>query len=153
MAHRARRLAITGVVIVLSACVALLVTGSSWLATPVVPGAPAGTFIAWLALILLPLLVLLVFDRSRERTPTRVERGFRAAVRAALVLAAVWGPMSWLLAGNLRFEFIDAPRRLFTWVAFTVAVPVATIGAAVGWFLVLAAQRGRDDVNRSPDGT
>lgn len=151
--HRVRWLAIAGVAVVLSACVALLVTASPWLTTTVVPEVPAGTFIAWLALVLLPLLVLLVFEGPGAHPPTVAERGPRAAVRAALALAAVWGFVSWALAGNPRFEFVAAPGRLCVWVVFTAALPVATLAGAVGLLVSRMGRRTNADVNRSPDGS
>jgi hypothetical protein len=127
MGHRTRWLAITVVALVLSVCIALLVTGSRWLAMSVLPEVPAGTFIAWLALIL--------------RCP-------RTAVRTTLALAAVWGLVSWALAGNLRFEFVDAPLRMPVWQVFTAAIPIATLAGAVAWFLAVRARHGPGDENR-----
>ena len=148
MGHRARWLAITVVALVLAVCVALLVTGSRWLAIPVLPQAPAGTFIAWLALILLPLLVLLVFEGPGAYSPTVAERCPRTAVRTTLALAAVWGLVSWALAGNLRFEFVNAPLRMSVWQVFTAAIPIATLAGAVAWFLAVRARNGPGDENR-----
>lgn len=148
MGHRARWLAITVVVLVLSVCIALLVTGSRWLAMFVLPEAPAGTFIAWLALVLLPLLVLLVFEAPGTHSSTVAERRPRAAVRTTLALAAVWGVVSWALAGNLRFEFVDAPLRMLVWLVFTAAIPIATLTGAVAWFLAARARPGAGDENR-----
>lgn len=148
MGHRARWLAITVVVLVLSVSIALLVTGSRWLAMSVLPGAPAGTFIAWLALVLLPLLVLLWFEAPGTCSPTVAERRIRTAVRTTLALAAVWGLVSWALAGNLRFEFVDAPLRMPVWLVFTAAIPIATLAGAVAWFVAARARPGAVDENR-----
>lgn len=85
----------------------LLFTGSAILVKQVDLGFikfPAGTLITWLGLIALPSCIY--FGARRLRKPNgRFDRFLSKSLKTILILAILWVPISFLLAGNLSFSF------------------------------------------------
>jgi hypothetical protein len=92
--------------VVLLASAALLVTGSPilmWQLPGFAPW-PAGTLIAWAGLVSFPLAVYTGLGDLHP--PKRLSEWVTArALKMLLVLALAWGPISYWLAGNFRFNF------------------------------------------------
>ncbi len=85
----------------------LLTTGSSILLEPIDLGLtrfPAGTLITWLGLIALPSCIY--FGARRMREPeSKFDQFVSKSLRGILIMALLWVPISYLLAGNLSFSF------------------------------------------------
>lgn len=86
----------------------LLVTGSPILTIGI--GAnnevPLGTFITWVGLISLPATIF--FGSKELRKPnTKWNKVLAFSLKIFLILALLWIPISFLLAGNLSFSFSE----------------------------------------------
>ncbi|MGC6284226.1 MAG: hypothetical protein ACON4X_01105 [Polaribacter sp.] len=110
----------------------LFLTGSSWLTLSLhdTKYVPAGTFITWLGMIAFPTSIYFgVF--------IRVHNGFRNILKkiliGCLIMAILWIPVCYLLAGNISFSFSGKPEfqggqtamKLF-WI-FTYGIPAITL--------------------------
>lgn len=86
----------------------LLVTGSSilTLALDQNNSIPLGTFITWAGVISLPLSIYWGIKELREPTKKLnvVLAGF---LKMLIILAIIWVPISYLLAGNISFTFSE----------------------------------------------
>lgn len=84
----------------------LLVTGSSVLnlALDKEGSLPLGTLLTWLGFVALPLTIYWG-SRSMREPQKPVEKWLSRALKFAMVLAILWVPISYLLAGNLSFTF------------------------------------------------
>lgn len=86
----------------------LLVTGSPLLTLPLDEAntIPLGTFITWAGMIALPLSI---FWGARElRQPTRTFTNILSGLlKVTLILAILWVPLSYFLAGNISFSFSE----------------------------------------------
>lgn len=113
----------------------LLLTGSSWLLISLsdTQNIPTGTFITWLGLIALPSMILL--GKNRLYYPKNaIDKLFNKLMITALILAILWVPVSYLLAGNISFSFTEKAEfqggqdamRLF-WI-FTYGIPIFSLG-------------------------
>ena len=86
----------------------LLITGSPLLTLALDRGnsIPLGTFITWAGMISLPLSIY--WGAGELRNPTgALNRALSIFLRIVLVLAILWVPISYLLAGNLSFSFSE----------------------------------------------
>lgn len=90
--------------ITLVVTIILLITGSPILTAPISiePPLPAGTLITWAGMISLPLSIYLGFQPFRAG-----ERFLAFALQLLIILAVLWAPLSYLLAGNLSFSFTE----------------------------------------------
>ena len=90
--------------IILVVTIILLITGSPILTAPIsaAPPLPAGTLITWAGMISLPLSIYLGFHPFRAG-----ERFLAIALKLFIILAVLWAPLSYLLAGNLSFSFTE----------------------------------------------
>jgi len=86
----------------------LLVTGSPLLTVALdrSDSIPLGTFITWAGLIALPLTVYYGVQELRAPT-TRVNKILSLSLKSVLLLAFLWVPLSYALAGNLSFSFSE----------------------------------------------
>lgn len=94
--------------IVLIATIVLFVTQSSLLTTALDANnsIPLGTFITWAGIISLPLCIYLGFGGLRN--PEGGLYGYLSALlKGVLVLAILWMPICYLLAGNISFSFAE----------------------------------------------
>lgn len=84
----------------------LLLEGSHLLNQPLYEGSelPAGTFAAWLGISMLPLSILLGIRYVRKPISTAY-RFYNRAFTAFTLLGALWGFVSYLLAGNWTYTF------------------------------------------------
>ena len=86
----------------------LLVTGSSILTIGIGPNnkVPLGTFITWVGLISVPSTIY--FGSKELRKPnTKWNKVLAIGLKIFLILALLWIPISFLLAGNLSFSFSE----------------------------------------------
>lgn len=90
----------------------LLVTGSSLLskALDTSNSVPLGTFITWAGMISLPLTIYWSVKELRKPSKklNKILSGF---LKFIIILAILWLPLSYLLAGNLAFNFSE--KRTF----------------------------------------
>jgi len=84
----------------------LLATGSPVLTAPLDSAGrfPAGNFLTWLGMLLLPLSIYLGFFTRPVAQDPRINI-FRFGLLIALVLALLWGLVAYGLAGNWQFSF------------------------------------------------
>lgn len=86
----------------------LLITGSPLLTMPLDSSnsIPLGTFITWAGLISFPLAVYIGIEdfRKPDRTLYKILAGI---IKACFILAVLWVPGSYILAGNLSFSFSE----------------------------------------------
>ncbi|SFR52348.1 hypothetical protein SAMN04490243_2581 [Robiginitalea myxolifaciens] len=83
-----------------------LITGSSVLmiALDEAGSLPLGTLLTWLGLIAVPLAIY--WGNQSFRKPEKpAEIWFSRLLKFAIVLAILWVPLAYLLAGNLSFSF------------------------------------------------
>ena len=67
---------------------------------------PLGTFITWAGMISLPLTIYWGIKELRE--PTKKLNVFLASfLKMVIILAILWVPISYLLAGNISFSFSE----------------------------------------------
>ena len=120
----------------------LLITGSPVLTTPITtePSLPAGTLITWAGMISLPLSIYLGFHPFRAG-----ERFLAIALKLFIILAVLWAPLSYLLAGNLSFSFSEkagfqggqTAMRLFWYFNYTLATAPILLFLLFGLIRVL----------------
>jgi hypothetical protein len=107
--HRRKVLFYCSLSVALSA-IFLLATGSSLLTLPIGKQVvvPLGNLITWAGIIALPLSAY--WGMGALRTPTkRLNSILGGALKALIILAICWFPISFLLAGNLSFNFAGIP--------------------------------------------
>ena len=93
---------------------------------------PLGTFITWAGLIALPMAIY--WGTARLRKPVNVlNRILSGVLKLILILAVLWVPISYLLAGNIAFNFSETATfrggqlamKIFWWLSGSlVAEPV-----------------------------
>ena len=86
----------------------LLISGSSILIRPLSndPYIPMGTPITWLGIISLPLSIYL--GNKKFRNPSNSKSKFLSSfLKICLVLAILWAPVCYLLAGNFSNTFTE----------------------------------------------
>ena len=103
-----RRIWFFSALIVTISAIALLVTGSPLLTLGVdaADTIPLGTFITWAGLIALPLSIYWGIQALRSPTTT-LTKILSTSLKIILVLAILWVPISYLLAGSLAFTFSE----------------------------------------------
>jgi len=86
----------------------LLVSGSSLLTISLSEeyALPSGTFITWFGMMALPMSILLGIKRLHS-PENKLYKILRILVWLSLLLAFLWVPVSYLLAGNLSFSFSE----------------------------------------------
>ena len=94
--------------IVTLSTIIFLVMGSSLLmiALDDANSVPLGTFITWAGIISLPLSIYWGVKELRKPT-TKVTRIIAMLLKTILILAILWVPISYILAGNLSFSFSE----------------------------------------------
>lgn len=65
--------------------------------------------------------------------------GFRVAGRATMLLAVPWFPVSWLLAGNLGLNFLNAPGASAAYGWLRAGTVTAVIGMNLANLTLIAA--------------
>lgn len=95
--------------ILVTLCVlGLLVTGSSLLVVALDKdeSIPLGTFITWAGMISLPLAIYMGIKELRKPT-SQFYSVLSGGIKLTLLLAILWIPISYLLAGNISFSFSE----------------------------------------------
>lgn len=87
---------------------ALLITGSPLLliGLDAADTIPSGTFITWLGLVSLPLTMLWGFKTLQQPTNS-FTRTLATLLKISIALSVLWVPVSYLLAGNISFNFSE----------------------------------------------
>jgi hypothetical protein len=145
--HRRKVLFYCSLSVALSA-IFLLATGSSLLTLPIGKQVvvPLGNLITWAGIIALPLSAY--WGIGALRTPTkRLNSILGGALKALIILAICWFPISFLLAGNLSFNFAGIPSfqggpiamRLFWVLSYGLALGTILI-ISIYWVLQLLQQ-------------
>lgn len=95
--------------LILTICVIILLATSSSLLTIGLDNSnsiPMGTFVTWAGMISLPLSMF--FGIGKLRKPTgKFNRILAMLLKFILVLAILWVPLSYMLAGNISFNFSE----------------------------------------------
>ncbi len=130
-----RRLLFILALIVFIVTLILLITGSNLLLISLssTQNIPSGTFITWFGLIALPASILLGTNRLYF-PKNSLDRLFKKLILLPLILAILWVPISYLLAGNLSNTFSEKAvfqggqdaMKLF-WI-FTYSIPILSLG-------------------------
>ncbi len=96
------------VFIVLIVCAVLLMDGSEFLTRPVIKGSdfPWGTIITWFGLIALPASMYFGFNRNLYPS-TKTLKILNRINLIIIFLASIWGFVSFYLANNWAFSFIE----------------------------------------------
>ncbi|MBO6607321.1 hypothetical protein [Psychroserpens sp.] len=131
----ARRLLFILALIVFVVTLVLLVTGSKWLVISLsdTQNIPSGTFITWLGLIALPASIILGINGLYFPKNKR-DRLFKKIMLFAVILAILWVPISYLLAGNLSFSFTEKAvfqggQDAMHWFwRYTYGIPIFSLG-------------------------
>ena len=86
----------------------LLISGSPLLVKPLTENSsiPMGTFITWFGMIALPLSIYLGINKLQQAANKR-DQYFALLFKVLIVLAVLWVPISYALAGNLSFTFSE----------------------------------------------
>jgi len=86
----------------------LLATGSPLLTATLneTNGIPLGTFITWIGLLSLPTSIFLGVKQLRMPN-SRFYQFLAIILKISILLAILWVPVSYLLAGNLSFSFSE----------------------------------------------
>ncbi|AXG71333.1 hypothetical protein KORDIASMS9_03590 [Kordia sp. SMS9] len=126
----------------------LLVTGSSILTTALdsTNSVPLGTFITWIGLFSLP-MTLFLGAREMRKPSRRIYKILSVILKTITVLAILWVPISYLLAGNISFTFTEKEEfqggqeamRLF-W-RFTYGIVIGTIGTLLAYWISLIVKK------------
>ncbi len=130
-----RRLLFILALIIFIVTLVLLMTGSKWLVISLsdTKNIPSGTFITWLGLIALPTSIILGVN-SLYFPKNKRDRLFKKIMLFAVILAVIWFPVSYLLAGNISFSFTekavfqggqDAMRWFWR---YTYGIPIFSLG-------------------------
>lgn len=103
-----RRIWLLGSLLICIAAIILLVTGSSLLTTPLDKNntIPLGTFITWAGLISLPLSIYWGIKKLRK-PESRLYSYLSLILKATGILAVLWVPNCYLLAGNISYTFAE----------------------------------------------
>jgi hypothetical protein len=67
---------------------------------------PLGTFITWFGLICLPLSIYWSILEFRKPS-VKLSKSLSIVLKIVIVLALLWIPISYLLAGNISFTFTE----------------------------------------------
>lgn len=134
--------------IMLVAALSLLFTGSPWLEIGLIedPYLPLGTLTTWFGMIAIPLAIY--WCSKTFRLPERsLDHFLSKAIKAVLLLAILWGPISYLLAGNLAFNFSEVDRfqggqTAMRWFwRYSYGLPIASIAILLSYWIALLMRR------------
>ena len=100
-----QKVAVYSLVVLILIAAILLLFGHPVLSQPGPFGVPAGNIITWGALIALPLAQLLgLYNKGKRDSDPRIGIFYIGAL-GSLALSALWGVLSYGLAGNWNFNF------------------------------------------------
>lgn len=80
---------------------------------------PAGTLISWLGLFAYSLLSYFLFHSKKKSSFEKVSKDI---LLSNVTLAACWGFISALLAGNWAFAFQNSPLLFKVWIGITLII-------------------------------
>ena len=139
--------------IILIICTYLLASGSDILGKSLIKGQnlPVGTLVAWAGLVSLPLTFYAGMSKVK-RTFTSARKIFRYAIMVFVILAALWGPVSYLLAGNWSFTFEQQAgfrgsikASGYFW-KYTIIIVVLTLVFMLFYFLYMLTEKQREKI-------
>lgn len=140
-----RKLVFLSAIVVMISVILLLVSGSSFLTMALdnEESVPAGTFITWAGIISLPLAIFMGIKEMRK--PTNLFNSILSGgIKLTLILAILWVPISYLLAGNLSFSFSEKTSfqggqlamKYFWYLSFGIAI-IALAILIIYWISLL----------------
>ncbi len=129
-------------------CSYLLVTASPALEYPLGENdtVPLGSFITWAGLISLPISLYWAVRRFREPKGF-VYRSMAVALKIVIVLAFLWVPISYGLAGNMNFNFGQSEifqggqTAMSLFWGLSLGIPLGTIVLFVVHLMIVVWQR------------
>lgn len=86
----------------------LFITGSTLLTYALADGVPLGTFITWAGLIAVPTAIYYGIEELRNPS-VKVIKYLSWILKLIYFLSILWVPISYLLAGNISFNFRESP--------------------------------------------
>ncbi len=103
---------------------------------------PAGTLISWLGLFAYTLLFYYLFPSTKKTGFIKVSK---AIMLIDVLLAACWGFISALLAGNWAFSFQNSPLLFKVWIGITLIIILIPL---IVWLVFLLSGMFRN-INRN----
>ncbi|WP_167618320.1 hypothetical protein [Maribellus sediminis] len=82
-------------------------------------GLPAGTLISWAGLFI---YAFLMFGLMKGRPESSVSRSLKTILLLNVILAGIWGILSYLLAGNWSFNFTNSNFSFRFWIGITLFI-------------------------------
>ena len=138
--------------VIFIAVLTLLITGSPLLDKSMSKTAniPWGTLITWLGIISLPLSVY-VSSKTLRLPESSLESYLSNILKAILILAFLWVPICYLLAGNIAFNFSETEgfqggQTAMKWFwRYSYGIPIATLVILiVYWAIKIVAYMRRN---------
>lgn len=139
--------------IVTFSVIIILITGSSLLTTALDKSnsIPLGNFITWAGMISLPLTIY--WGIGELRKPTRkLNRVLSKSLKTTLILAILWVPISYLLAGNLSFTFSEREsfqggQTAMKWFwRLSYGIPIAGLSTLLTYWISLLFKKKKTEI-------
>lgn len=125
--HRKPLLVVLISVIVLLALIFVFKT--EWLTVAIGDNFPVGTLVSWLSAIIYAAVMIVIFSCDES---DKLKKLLLRVLKFNLFLAAVWGFISFLLAGNWAFSF-NHPKLFSVWIVYTLLIFFLPIIVFVSW--------------------
>ncbi|MDH3697928.1 MAG: hypothetical protein OEQ81_04635 [Flavobacteriaceae bacterium] len=130
-----RKLFLLGSLVIFIVALTLLFTGSPILdrSLSTTSNVPWGTWITWLGMIALPFSIYWSSKGLRE-PDTRLRKLLSNILKIIIILALLWAPICYLLAGNIAFNFSEVEgfqggQTAMKWFwRYSYGIPIVTIG-------------------------
>lgn len=132
-----KKLFIVSLILIIIFFLTVFLLKGEWLTIGIGADFPVGTLISWLFVVAFSTLFLLVIN---QRTLDRTELFLVFILKFNLVLAVVWGLVSFLLSGNWAFNF-NGGMRFTIWIYYTASVIVIPIIVFLIWGIILLIRK------------
>lgn len=129
-----RKLLLLGSIVIFVTAFTLLFTGSPVLGRSMSASSniPWGTWITWLGMIALPFSIYWS-SKGLRKPGTRLQILLSSSLKVIIILALFWVPISYILAGNIAFNFsagegFQGGESAMKWFwRYSYGIPIATI--------------------------
>ena len=143
-----RRIRFWASLVVLMIVLVLLYTGSPLLEYSLkdTPYIPAGTLITWLGMTAVPLSVYWGCKGLREPKAT-IRKYLAAFLKLILLLAVLWAPICFLLAGNWAYNFSESSgfqggQEAMRWFwRLSYSIPIASLLVLIAYCVLALTQK------------